>query len=217
METRKVVEIGCGSGIENMSSNLIINHGYQGYLLDGSKTNIEFARSFYRSRKDCLLTIPVLSEARVTRENVDDKLSQLGAEGEIDLLSIDVDGIDWHIWNAITVIRPRLCVFETADFIPGDLSLTVPYVSDFDYKAFPVGNQDFRSSSLAAMVKLSGQKGYRLIGAHKHGFNAFFLREDLVPELLPEVSISSVHENPWTQHGQRHRWPAVRDLPWIKV
>ncbi len=31
MKTRRVVEIGCGTGVENMSTNLILNHGFEGY------------------------------------------------------------------------------------------------------------------------------------------------------------------------------------------
>jgi hypothetical protein len=39
-KTRSVVEIGCGNGSECMSANLIINHGYKGYLFDGDDNNV---------------------------------------------------------------------------------------------------------------------------------------------------------------------------------
>jgi len=217
LKTRRVVEIGCGTGNVNMSSNLILNHGYKGYLFDGSSSNIDAAAAFYRSKRDCHLIQPELTQSWITRENVNQILTTAGAAGEVDVFSLDIDGNDWHIWDAIDVVQPRLCVFETNDIIPGDLSLTVPYVPDFDYLSLPENQQDFRSVSLLAMSRLSASKGYRLIGAHRHGFNVFFMRNDLGQELFPEVTISDVHDNLWTRQGQSMRWPAVRDMGWQEV
>jgi hypothetical protein len=71
--------------------------------------------------------------------------------------------------------------------------------------------------SLAAMTKLSERKGYRLIGGHRHGFNVFFLRNDLGRDNFPAVSIARVHDNPWTQFGQAERWPLVETMNWLPV
>lgn len=217
MKTRRVVEIGCGTGNINMSSNLILNHGYKGYLFDGSPSNIKTANDFYQSKRDCHLIQPELRQSWITRENVNQILTDAGATGEVDVFSLDIDGNDWHIWEAIEVIQPRLCIFETNDIIPGELSLTIPYVPHFDFSSLPTGQQDFRSVSLLAMSRLSKHKGYRLIGAHRHGFNVVFMRNDLAPEIFPEVSISEVHDNPWTRYGQAKRWPAVRDMRWQEI
>ncbi len=217
MKTRRVVEIGCGTGAVNMSTNLILNHGYKGYLFDGSSSNVEAADGFYRSKRECQLIRPELMQSWITRENVNQVLAASGATGEVDVFSLDIDGNDWHIWQAIEVIQPRLCVFETNDTIPDDLSLTVPYVHDFNYLKLPPSQQDFRSVSLLAMSRLCSSKGYRLIGAHRHGFNVFFMRNDLGQDLFPEVSISEVHDNPWTRQGQSARWPAVQNMGWQEV
>lgn len=217
MTTRRIVEIGCGHGAESMSTNLILNHGYKGYLFDGSASNVESAITYYESKKDCKLIRPEIRQAWITRENVNDELRSAGAVGEVDVFSLDIDGIDWHIWNAIEAIQPRLCVFETNDYIPDELSLTIPYSPDFDYRALPEHQQDFRSVSLLAMSRLSASKGYRLIGAHKHGFNAFFLRQDLGTDIFPEVAITAVHDNQWSRRGQEARWAKVRDMDWIEV
>ena len=217
MKTRRVVEIGCGTGVENMSTNLILNHGFEGYLFDGLASNIQAAEVFYRSKKDCLLVQPNLAQAWITRESVNETLRHAGAMGEVDVFSLDIDGNEWYVWNAIEIINPRVCVFETHNIVPNGLALTIPYQSDFDYTAQPESQWDFRSVSLGAMIKLSSKKGYRLIGAHRHGFNAFFLRNDIAPDLFPEVSIEQVHDNPWTREGQKNRWPLVSGLDWVEV
>jgi hypothetical protein len=71
--------------------------------------------------------------------------------------------------------------------------------------------------SLAAAVGVCREKGYRLIGAHSLGFNAFFLRNDEGTDMFPEVSIESVHDNDYTRHAQTVRWPPVASLPWVAV
>src|SRR5205823_81294 len=101
------------------------------------------------------------------------------------------------------------------NIIPPDRSITHAYDPNFYY-----GNEaerDFRSVSLLAMTRLCKRRGYRLIGAHRHGFNAFFLRNDEGQDFFPEVTISDVSNNHWTRWGQAHRWPAVKDLPWQEV
>jgi hypothetical protein len=91
-KTRRVVEMCCGAGTECMAANLILNHGFDGYLFDGSDANIRHAEYFFRSKKDCLLYPPTLRQAWITAENVNDLLRESGCEGEIDLLSLDLDG-----------------------------------------------------------------------------------------------------------------------------
>jgi hypothetical protein len=148
---------------------------------------------------------------------VNDLLIAAGCEGEVDVFSLDMDGNDYWIWQAIKVIKPRLLVCETHNIIPSDLSLTIEYQPDFNCFSKAGHEQDYRSASLLAMVKLCREKGYRLIGAHRHGFNALFLREDEGREFFPEVSVEEVHDNYWTKLGQDSRWPLVKDMNWVKV
>jgi hypothetical protein len=217
MNTRKVVEMCIGDGRECMATNLVLNHGFMGFLFDGDSQSIEIDNKFFRSKKDCLLLPPYLRAAWITKENVNELLMEAGAVGEVDLLSLDIDGNDYYVWEAISIINPRLCVFETHNVIPSDLSLTIPYKADFNSWDKNGHEQDFRSVSLLAMKKISEKKGYRLIGGHKHGFNVFFLRNDIGQDLFPEVSIDSVHDNLYTKISMKERWPYVKDMPWVEV
>jgi hypothetical protein len=216
-KTKKVVEMCCGTGDECMATNLILNHGFQGVLFDGDEWNIARANIFFRSKKDCLLTPPRLVHSWITKDNVNHLLRQNEAVGEVDLFSLDMDGNDYYIWEAISEISPRLCIFETHNIIPDDLSITIPYQPQFSCTEKHGHEQEFRSVSLLAMTKLSEKKGYRLIGAHKHGFNALFLRNDIGLDFFPTVSIAEVHDNLWTRNGQSERWKQVEDMNWIEV
>ncbi|MAZ34031.1 MAG: hypothetical protein CMO06_12880 [Thalassospira sp.] len=214
---RTVVEICCGTGDECMAANLIINHGFKGYLFDGSAENVRAAKRFFKGQKDCLLVEPSIEHAWITRSNVNDLLKKIGAIGEIDLLSLDMDGNDYYIWQAIEVINPRICVFEIHNIIPSDLALTIPYSDGFYAMDKRGGELDFRSVSLLAMIKLSTSKGYTMVGSHKHGFNVFFVRNDLLNDLLPRPTIDQIDDNEWTRSARKDRWPLVKDYPWVEV
>ncbi len=217
VKSRVVVEMCCGSGNECMAANLIINHGFKGHLFDGAPHRVARARRFFSSHQECALEPPEITCAWIDRDNVNELLRSSGVQGEVDVLSLDLDGNDFFIWQAIESISPRICVFETHDIIPSELSVTVPYDAHRDAASLKGPGHDFRSVSLAAMAKLSQQKGYTLVGSHRHGFNVFFLRNDLVGPWTPAVSVESVHDNDWTRHGRSERWPKVKDLPWESV
>jgi hypothetical protein len=177
-KTRRVAEMCCGSGEECMATNLILNHGFEGFLFDGSADNVRHGQEFFKSKKDCFLYPPVFTEAWIKTDNVNDLLRQSGCAGEVDLFSLDIDGNDYWVWNAIDAINPRLLMFETQDIVPGDRSITIDYRPDFYCWDKPANEQDYRGASLLAMVRICKGRGYRMIGAHRHGFNVFFLRND---------------------------------------
>jgi hypothetical protein len=216
-ETKRVVEICAGDGRECMATNLIINHQFDGLLVDGNAKLVAMGQKFFSTHKDTFWHPPRFQHAWITAKNVNELLVQSGFSGEVDLLSLDMDGVDYWIWEALDVIRPRVCVFETNNIIPPELSLTVPYSDDFDSSwSKPPPERDFRSASLKAMTELSKRKGYRLIGAHRHGFNVFFMRDDVGVDIFPAVTIEQAHDNPATRNA-RLAWPGLKALPWTSV
>jgi len=139
-------------------------------------------------------------------------LEKSGITGPIDLLSLDLDGMDYWIWNAITVIQPQVVVCETHNQIPHDRSLTVPSDPKFTFQS-----EDFRGASLGAMCKLAKRKGYRLIGVHRFGFNAFFLKNGVGEKFFPAVEPASCMSDPATQALLKEKWPEVRNFNWVEV
>jgi len=209
---RTCVEICAGNGITCNTANLILHHGWWGHLFDGDARSIAEGVEFYRTSKDTFLYPPRLTQAWITAENVNDLIHASGASGEIDLLSLDIDGMDYWVWKAIDCIQPRVVVCETHNIIGPDEALTIPY--DPNFKAtIP----DYHSASLAAMNKLGIAKGYRLAGTHRYGFNAFFVRNGLGEELLPAVEPAQCLNDPQTIEARATQWPKVKDLKWVKV
>jgi hypothetical protein len=206
------VEICAGDGIECMSANLIINHGWWGYLFDGNRRRVRRGRAFYRRSKDTFLRPPTFTHAWITAENVNGLIATSGIQGDVDLLTLDLDGMDYWVWKSIDCIKPRVVVCETHNVIPVEKSVTVPYDPQFRLK-----KPDYGGASLTAMAKLGAEKGYRLVGTHRYGFNAFFVLKDVGADLLPAVDPIDCLQDPFSREARATRWPKIKDMPWVEV
>ena len=67
---KTVIEMCAGNGIECNSTNLLINHGWNGLLFDGNRKSIETGINFFNQCKDTKLFPPKLIQAWITAENV---------------------------------------------------------------------------------------------------------------------------------------------------
>lgn len=209
---KQVVELCAGEGRESMSANLILNHGCWGHLFDGDERNVRRGRQFYKSNRDTFLFPPNFTQAWVTAENVNHLVRESGIEGEIDLLALDIDGMDYWVWQALECVSPRVVVCETNNAIGPELALTVPYDAKFVSSA-----ANHMGASLLAMTKLAQRKGYRLVGTNRYGFNAFFLRNDIDESILPTAEVSECLLDPYSKMARKSRWPVLQGLPWTEV
>jgi hypothetical protein len=173
---RRFVEIGVESGRECNTANLALNFGWSGTMIDRDPAGVAAARELYGAHPRTAGTVKIV-HSHVTRETVDALLVEVAGEGEIDLLSIDIDGNDLWVWEAVRSVSPRIVVIEyNASFGP-ERSVSVPYDPDFDRWAHhPSGY--YHGASLAALTRLAGRKGYALAGCDSNGVNAFFVRAD---------------------------------------
>jgi predicted O-methyltransferase YrrM len=192
--SRTFVEFGVGDGSECNTANLSITFGWRGLLMDADPELVERARSFYASRP----TSPDVTvvTARVTPETIDELLRTNGVTGEIDLLSLDIDGNDYWVWQAMTAIEPRVVVVEyNASFGP-ERSVTVPYRDRFDrYRAHLSGF--YHGASLTALTKLADAKGYLLAGCDSRGANAFFLKREAAGAKVDAVTPTAAYFPLW--------------------
>jgi hypothetical protein len=215
---RRFVEFGVGDGSECNTANLSINFGWRGLLMDRDEECIERARRFYDKAVETGEEDLRIVACTVTAENIDEVLVANGVRGEIDLLSIDIDGNDYWVWKAIGAVDPRVVVIEyNASFGP-DRSITVPYDPRFDRHAkHPSGY--YHGASLAALAKLGAEKDYVLFGCDSSGVNAFFVRGSVAEGKVPALT---VHDAYVPDYRRSHRstddqFALVADLPFEEV
>ncbi|MGC8604822.1 MAG: hypothetical protein ACP5VS_14225 [Desulfomonilaceae bacterium] len=154
-KNRIFIDIGSADGVNSNCANLAINFGWHGLFVDRNPANIARGQEHYAAHPDTFLFPPKFACHMITSENINEIILSYGFKGEIDLLSIDVDGNDYWIWDAIEVIQPRVVIIEThIEF--GYHNIVVPYDPNYVY---PGCHPDYHGTSPAAMVKLAEKKG----------------------------------------------------------
>lgn len=190
------VEMGVEDGRECNTANLSLNFGWKGILIDANKAWIDSAQRFYNGKLGKTANKIKIVQCFITAENINKLLLDNGMQGEIDLLSIDIDGNDYWVWKALNVVRPRVVVAEyNAAF--GLNSITVKYNPDFYYSEAHKNNPLYFGVSLPALVKLAQEKGYILVGCDSNGHDAFFVRQDIAEGKFIGLSASEAfYPNP---------------------
>lgn len=167
------VEFGVQDYTESNTRFLLKNRYWSGHIFDGSKEHIDFIRKDEIHWRYDLTA----AHAFITAENINQLLTANGVTGEVGLLSIDIDGNDYWVWKAITVIDPKVVICEFNSVFGATHSITVPYRSDFSREKAHFSHLYF-GASLPALCQLAAEKGYAFVGSCKAGTNAFFVRRD---------------------------------------
>ena len=143
-------------------------------MIEGSKKNAGEATSFYEGNHN----VNVHHEW-ITKDNIENVLMEASIPDSVDLLSIDIDGNDYWIWERIDRIKPRVVIIEYNASFGNNRSVTVPYDPEFDrFKKHKSGY--YHGASLNAMEKLGHKKGYSLVCCDSNGVNAFFIQRQLI-------------------------------------
>lgn len=182
------VEFGVGDGLENNSLALLFD-GWKGLWIEGST---DFARAieagFPTAIRKGILTV---KNAFITRENINELISAGVPRGEIDLLSVDIDGNDYHIFEAIDCVSPRVLVMEyNAKFAP-PLQYCMAYNATHVWRG-----DDCFGVSLKFLELALKRRNYCLVGCNLAGTNSFFVRQDLLGDKFPAPYTAERHYEP---------------------
>jgi len=191
--TKRFVEIGIEDGTECNTRNLVENFGWSGIMIEGNKELASKAITFYKK-----YPVTVYNNFVTTRN-----INYFLEEG-LDLLSIDVDSIDWWLWESVH-LKPRVVLIEYNSSF-GEKSITVPHTHTERMEKHP--DWLYHGASLNAMIKLSKGKGYKLVYAN--GTNAIFVREDI--KEVEEFTFKMPPEN----FGRRRWGPPDKQFSLIK-
>lgn len=183
------VEFGVEDYTEANTRFLLINNNWSGLIIDGSESNIERVKNDPIYWKYDLTAL----NAFITKDNINDLIASRFS-GDVGLLSVDVDGNDYWIWDSIKIINPRIVVCEYNSVFGSKHSVTVPYHADFLRQNMHFSYLYF-GASLGALCMLAEKKGYSFVGCNSNGNDAFFVRKDVIGNLrvanLPEGYVLS--------------------------
>jgi len=178
------IEFGVESYVEANTRFLLRHNNWSGLIIDGSKDNMNLVRNSDLYWRHELTAV----DAFITRDNINALFADNGFSGEIGLLSIDIDGNDYWVWEEISVVSPQIVVAEYNSYFGPDRAISVPYKADF-YRTEAHYSNLYFGASLAALHHLALKKGYALLGCNKAGNNAFFVKNELLPDIgLPTLT-----------------------------
>lgn len=184
IRNRTFIEFGVEDFRESNCRFLMMKDNWQGFVIDGSPANIErLHKAYYYWRHDLRDAC-----AFITRENINELLARSGFDEDLGILSMDIDGVDYHVLEAIEGFRPRILICEYNAVLGRDRAITVPYKPDFQRTRVHHSNLYF-GASLAAFDHLAQAKGYALVGCNSAGNNAFFVRHDLLNERVAPTTV----------------------------
>ena len=182
--SRKIfVEFGVQNYTESNTRFLLINNNWSGLVIDGGSEEVAYIKNdpiYWQYNLKAVNTF-------ITKDNINQIFAENGIQGEIGLLSVDIDGNDYWVWQAIDSVNPAIVVSEYNFRFGAIKAVTVPYDAGFVRTKAHYSNI-YYGASLKALCLLANRKGYTFVGCNSAGNNAFFVRNDLKPDSLKELT-----------------------------
>lgn len=159
-----LIEFGAHDGFKMSNSrHLIADHGWAGLLIEADKR-------FY-SKLEALYLESNLVQTRhsfVTPENINQLFHQANAPVDFEFLSIDIDSIDYFVWEALSDFEPKVILVEYN-------SCLAPLECGGFTRKEALQKGAVAGAGLLEYEQLANSKGYQLIYTELSGGNAFFI------------------------------------------
>jgi hypothetical protein len=172
------IEFGVQSYAESNTRFLLVNNNWSGLILDSGTAHLEFVRERGLDWQHQLTA----RSAFITPQNVNDEFVAGGMRGDIGLLSIDIDGNDYWVLEAVQAVSPRILIVEYNSTFGPEHAIAVPPDPKFDRTRAHYSNLFF-GASVAGFCLLAKRKGFSFVGSNSAGNNLFFVRNDVVGDL----------------------------------
>jgi len=180
---QRFIEFGVENYTEANTRFLLMYRNWRGLVIDGSPKNVAAIR---RNEDHWKYDLTAIS-AFITQDNINALISNAGFSGDIGLLSVDIDGNDYWVWEAISSVTPWIVIIEY-NAVFGDLKpLTIPYDPGFT-RMTAHHSALYYGASVLALEQLAARKGYILLGSNRAGNNLFFLRQDAMAAIAPLIA-----------------------------
>lgn len=180
------IEFGVEDFSESNTRFLMMNDNWSGFVMDGSESNIKNLKSSYYYWKYDLTA----KAAFVDKDNINNLIQEEDFEKDLGLLHIDLDGIDYYVWESIQVVDPIIVIVEYNSIFGKDRSISSIYDPYFIRGNAHYSNLLF-GTSIKSLYELAQKKGYSFIGCNSSGNNAYFVRDDKLNEVVKSVSLEN--------------------------
>lgn len=161
------VELGANDGFYFSNTALLWStQGWHGVLIEGNKNDFPALMRNTQSF-NCLPICAFIGIEENT--NLETILRKNNVPEQIDLLSIDIDGNDYYVFDSLKTLHPRVIIVEYNPTLPAALDLYQPYDAATTSQGF--------GCSVGALNRIAETKGYKLICITTT--NCFFVQQEL--------------------------------------
>ncbi len=189
ISSRRFIEFGVQNYTESNTRFLLMNDNWSGLVIDGDKCSIDYIKNddiYWRYNLKA-------KQAFITAENINDLIrEEFGNDSNVGILSVDIDGNDYWVWKAIECVRADIVICEYNSRFGSEQAVTVPYNPDF-IRNIAHYSGIYYGASLAALAHLAEKKGYSLVAGNSNGNNVFFVRNELLNDVVAAKTVSDVY------------------------
>jgi hypothetical protein len=180
-EEKTFIEFGVENYTEANTRFLLQNDNWRGLIFDGNPENIQSVKNENLYWRHDLTAVA----AFVDRDNINALFESHGFTGKVGVLSIDIDGNDYWVWEAVKAVDPVVAIVEYNSVFGAQHAITVPYNPRFQRTPAHPSNL-YWGASLGALYRLAQKKGYAFVGCNSAGNNAYFVKKERVGKLKVE-------------------------------
>lgn len=175
IKNHSFIEIGVENYEEANTRFLLENNCWQGMIVDSSLENISHIK-----KQDYYWRYNIKAkDAFVTKDNINKIIQIDNPQQNIGLLSIDIDGNDYWIWESISTVKPDILIIEYNSLFGSEERLSLKYDENFIRPQKGI-YKCLYGASLQALTNLSKKKGYSLVAINSNGNNAFFVKNEIL-------------------------------------
>ena len=184
IKNKKFIEFGVENYLESNTRFLLMNNNWSGLVIDASEEYVHQIMDWDLYWRYDLTAI----SAFITKDNINKIITNAGFDGEIGILSIDIDGNDYWILNVINCVNPQILICEYNNLFGNEKKLTIPYQENF-YRTNSHYSNLYYGASLQAFCDFAEKHDYYYLGSNSAGHNAFFVKKDCFDSSnIPEYS-----------------------------
>jgi hypothetical protein len=180
IDVEKFVEFGVENYSESNTRFVLMNNNWKGLVMDASQRNVQRIQSQQYYWKHDLTAV----QCWVDRENINSVIRDNGFSGPLGLLSIDIDGNDYWVWESLDTVEPVIIVVEYNSVFGDRHAITIPYDRGFNRTKAHYSNL-YWGASIRALCILAEKKGYVFVGCTSNGNNAYFVKQDNLGKVRP--------------------------------
>jgi len=192
------IEFGVENYLESNTRFLLMNNNWSGYVIDGSN---DYIRSLQKRPWYWMFDLQSKC-AFIDKDNINSLMDGSGFT-DLGILSIDLDGNDFWIFDSLDLsrLRPSIIIAEYNALFGCDRFITVPYNKFYNRTRAHYTNLYF-GASLPAINHVADKKGYSLVCCCEAGTNAFFVRNDLLNNKITKQFVSSAFIQEKSRQGR---------------